>query len=164
MYDIASLNQLAGLLNTVGDAAKTLLSLRKSEPIKPELSELLTVVGMATMAAATAQTDHLAMTNRVRELEKEIARMKAWDAEAEKYQLQEVGLGAFALVYQPGVDDPQPVHWLCTNCAEAKRKSILQAINNARLAWGVGATHIRFACTVCALEFHVRRTLIAPSS
>ena len=52
----------------------------------------------------------------------------------------------------------------CTNCAEAKRKSILQAINNARLAWGVGATHIRFACKVCALEFHVRRTLIAPSS
>ena len=156
--NIASLNQLAGLLNTVGDAAKTLLSLRKSEPIKSELSEIVAVVGMATMAAATAQTDYLAAGRRIRELEEENLRMKAWDAEAEQYQLQEVDIGAFALVYQPAVDNPQPVHWLCTNCAEAKRKSILQSFGKDR-----GAASYRIYGCICGQRIRVNQRIVEPS-
>ena len=158
--DVGSFEQLSEFLKSAGDVAKTLLGLGQSKSVKSELSEIVAVVGMATMAAATAQTDYLAAGRRIRELEEENLRMKAWDAEAEQHQLQEVDVGAFALVYQPAVDNPQPVHWLCTNCAEAKRKSILQLVDSV-VGLNRSVSSI-YGCARCDMRFRVGRN-VAPN-
>jgi hypothetical protein len=65
------------------------------------------------------------MLERVRNLEAEIARLKAWDSEKGKYELKDVGHGAFAYVRKEDADPREPPHWLCTKCYRDGKGSIL---------------------------------------
>ena len=82
------------------------------------------------LAAQMAQS---ALLKQVGELEKEVTDLKAWDAEKEKYHLVELrinvapghgGALAFALKEQAG--SSEPIHFLCPDCYQEGRKSILQ--------------------------------------
>ena len=153
--DIGSFDTLFDLAKNLGNLTKTLLGRRGGQSPQSDLSDIASISRALALAVASAQTDYLAVQQRNRELEEEIARMKAWDAESQQYQLREVGVGAFALVYQPAVDGPEPVHWLCTNCAENKRKSILQGRGYASGRY-VGQTLRLYGCATCGLEIRAR--------
>jgi rubrerythrin len=65
------------------------------------------------------------MLERVRELEAQIGRLKAWDAEKAHYDLKEVDSGAYAYVLKPTANTGEPPHWLCAACYN-DHKAILQ--------------------------------------
>jgi len=75
----------------------------------------------------SAHQAQLTLLDRISELEKEVARFETWDAEKEKYELKNVVWGAVAYMLKPEVRGTEPPHWLCTNCYENRRKSIMQA-------------------------------------
>lgn len=82
-------------------------------------------------------------SERVHELEDEIARLKAWDKEKGKYELRDLALingdgGAFAYVSLTGT-----VHALCPNCFDEGRKSVLQSNGEPQIH-----KH-RFQCIKC---------------
>ena len=90
--------------------------------------ELQTVIFEAQGDALAAQSEQFTLSQRVRDLEAEVANAKAWDAEKQRYQLQEFPTGALAYVLKPEADNGEPPHRLCANCYQEAHKSILQTI------------------------------------
>lgn len=92
----------------------------------------------------TAQNEQATLIDKVRDLEKEVAELKAWDAEKQNYELKEIGRGSFACVLKPEAQGAEPVHWLCTQCYDDGKRSILQRIGMA----GAGRI-VPYKCNRC---------------
>lgn len=97
----------------------------------------------------TAQHAQSTLLERVSGLEKEMTRLKAWDAEKERYQLTEVSPGVFAYTVKPGMEAGEPFHMLCANCYQHNEKSLLQATQEHRKARRV------HRCPRCQAEFEM---------
>lgn len=99
----------------------------------------------------SAHAQQMTLVERVSELEEEVAHLKAWDAEKERYELTKVG-DSSALVYtlKEGVESPEHPHQLCTNCFTDGKKSILQEEIHA-----VGRAHV-LVCHRCGSELYTR--------
>ncbi|MGH7089946.1 MAG: hypothetical protein ACREFQ_13705 [Stellaceae bacterium] len=123
------------------DLAKSLIDLGDTAARKRAGIEFLEKL----VAAELAQLDLIA---RVRQLEEEIARMKAWSAEKERYELHRIGSLAFAYLLKPDAQPPEPPHWLCAGCYQQAKKGILQfaGLRNSMMLW---------QCPLCSTPIHV---------
>lgn len=81
----------------------------------------------------TAREAQTALLERVGELEKEVARLKDWEAEKQRYALMALAPGFFAYVLKPEEQRGMPPHAICANCYERSAKSILQS--NGEIQW-----------------------------
>jgi hypothetical protein len=76
------------------------------------------------LTAQAAQSD---LIERVRDLEKEVADLKAWEGEKEKYELKPLGhRGGTAYTLRPEKQGTEPPHWICAQCYDDGKRSILQ--------------------------------------
>ena len=131
MIDIGSAAALVSSLKTAAEITKGIIGLRDASMIQDKVVELNGVILSAQSSALEANAAQFTLLDRVREIEEEIARMKAWDAEKQKYELKQIHTGAFAHVLKPQASGGEPPHWLCTTCYQNYRKSILQAQGRA---------------------------------
>jgi hypothetical protein len=104
------------------------------------------------LAAQQAQSS---LIEKVRELEKEVTDLKAWGAEKEKYELKNVGQGSFAYVRKKDAQPSEPSHWLCAQCYQNSKKSILQYV------YGDSPDHI-YDCSACGEKIRVHFS-VSPS-
>jgi Zn finger protein HypA/HybF involved in hydrogenase expression len=74
----------------------------------------------------TAQQAQSALIEQVGELEKEVARLKAWDAEKQRYELKTIARGTVAYMLKPAERGSEPPHWLCATCHGKSKKAFLQ--------------------------------------
>lgn len=77
------------------------------------------------LAAREAQSSLL---DRVSELEEKVASFETWEREKQRYNLKDLGWGAFAYMLKPTERGTEPPTWVCTNCYEHGRKVTLQCI------------------------------------
>jgi hypothetical protein len=126
MVDIGSIAALVGSLKAAGDITKTVMGLRDGQMIQAKIIELQSVILSAQSSALTAQQDQFTMLEKVRALEQQVAQLERWNGEAEQHELKQIDGGAFAYMHKSSADGSAPPHWLCVNCFEHKRKSILQ--------------------------------------
>ena len=77
-----------------------------------------------------AQSAQAELIERVGDLEKEVARLKAWDTEKQNYELQAIGGGTVAFMLKPDARGTAPPHWLCPNCYGENKKSFYQPTGN----------------------------------
>jgi hypothetical protein len=75
------------------------------------------------LAAQSAQT--LAV-ERIRELEKQVADFETWDTEKKRYELKNVGHSCFARMLKPEARGGEPPHFVCANCYDQRRISVIQ--------------------------------------
>jgi hypothetical protein len=73
-----------------------------------------------------AQSAQAALVEKVSDLEKEMARLKAWDAEKQRYKLEELRPGVVAYSLKEDMANGEPAHKLCTACYEVGFKSFLK--------------------------------------
>jgi hypothetical protein len=73
-----------------------------------------------------AQQTQSTLVERIGELEKEVARLKAWDADKKRYKLTEVRPGITAYMLKEGMENSEPPHHLCANCYNDGVKSVMQ--------------------------------------
>jgi hypothetical protein len=88
-----------------------------------------------------AQEAQATLLQQIRDLEKEIADLKAWEIEKQRYQMKELGAGAIAYVIKASAQGTDPVHCICAQCYERGKKSILQNSFHGAAAWTA-----RWAC------------------
>jgi hypothetical protein len=102
----------------------------------------------------SAQQQQATLIERVRDLEKEVARFETWETEKKRYELKALARGAYAYSLKAEEQGIEPPHYICTACYENCKKSILQIVpsNSARMALGMGAT---FRCPLCKSEIGV---------
>lgn len=84
-----------------------------------------------------AQEQQAALAEKVRTLEKEMARFETWEAESQKYELKQIGHGAFAHILKPDARGTQPPHWVCTPCFGNHQISVVQfgRTSGGRFEW-----------------------------
>jgi hypothetical protein len=90
-----------------------------------------------------AQADQSTLIETVGKLEKEVAALKAWDADKQRYKLTELKTGVLAYALRDGMENGEPPHHLCTSCYQSGLKSILVAAT-----WNPGRCHV-LICNDC---------------
>ena len=134
MPDMAAFASAFASLKAAGEIAKALVHLRDTATFQTQLIELQGQILSAQASALTAQADQSALLERKRDLEEEVASLKAWDAEKQNYELAEIRQmggsqkAVFAYRLKSQAEPAQPSHYLCANCYTHGEKSILQPV------------------------------------
>jgi hypothetical protein len=147
MVDMAAIASAAGALKTAYDLSKAAIGAHDAGAIRAKVAEMQGEISSALASAITAQTDQMAILKRVSDLEKEVADLKAWEAQKQRYHLKRFDPGVF--VYSLKENDPsgEPPHQICPACYENGKKQYLQA--TARTQGG----HRVHACPGCKHEY-----------
>ena len=128
MPDLAAISSAATGLQAAGQIVKSLVGLKISSEVQTKVIELQAVIMAAQGDALAAQSDQFALLERIRNLEAEVAKAKAWEAEKERYALTEFPTGVFAYVLKPDAAGGEPPHRVCASCYQEAHKSILQTL------------------------------------
>ena len=108
-------------------AFKTMLDLAKRFKDIDDRATRNTVAIELQEKILAAQEQQSALVAQVRALEEEVAALKAWDADKQRYQLTKIGKdGVFAYGLKEGMEAGEPDHKLCVNCYNQGQKSVLQ--------------------------------------
>lgn len=91
--------------------------------VKFELGRHILDAQQTLTAANAAQADS---AERIRQLEQQIVALKDWSAEQHRYELKDTGQGTLAYALKPSMGNGEPEHWLCPNCYQQGKKSILK--------------------------------------
>lgn len=125
------------------DLTKAMIGLRDAEAFRAKSIELQGIILETMDEAIKAREAHSAQIDRIGQLEKEVARLKAWDGEKEKYQLKRVGISGLVRMLKPDERGSEDPHWLCPNCFEHGEKSYFQK----------GPAGHLFICPSCKANF-----------
>jgi hypothetical protein len=150
MIDISSLPDAMHALKAASDITKLIISSHDGRIVREKAIELQGQIFTAQQNALTAQASQFSLLERIRELEKQIADLEAWETEKQRYELKIVSRGATAYVMKSDAERAEPPHWLCATCYQNGKKSILQAGKSARD--GPDFRNTVWICAVCRSE------------
>lgn len=119
---ISAISGLTALAKTVVDIASSNDAAQRNALLIEFQKALIQTQGIT----ASEQIKNASLAARNHELEQEIARLKDWSAEREKYELKEVATGIFARVENGTVGPLKSAQKFCANCFEQREKRILQ--------------------------------------
>lgn len=130
MTDALALSGMIQSINALAQIGKSLVGIHDANAIREKAVELNREILSAQASALATQADQFALLKRIGELEEQVADLKAWDTEAQTYQLKDIALdgssGQLAYVPKEGTHTLEPPHLLCANCYEEGHKSFLQ--------------------------------------
>lgn len=114
-------------------STKTAIELVKAAHGLSNYSDLLTAVTAvqikltdAIASELASQEKQAALAERVRELENQIAEIEDWKSQIQRYALFQFPTGALAYALKEGMENGEPIHYLCTACVDKKKKTTLQ--------------------------------------
>lgn len=128
MIDMALIQSTITGLKAAGDIAKSFLELKSISEVQGKVIELQSAILAAQSSALSANAAQSAMVDEIRQLKEEIARMKAWDTQKQRYKLASPWDGSVVYGLKESMSEGEPAHWICTKCYEDGRKSILNPI------------------------------------
>lgn len=126
MVGLGEISALMSSLAAAKNIAESMVDLRDTAAFQAKVVEFQSKIINAHAAAMAAQEERSALVERVRQLEKLVADMEAWETEKQRYELQAVGNGTFTYVLKPNCQGPEPAHCICARCYQHGQKSILQ--------------------------------------
>ena len=141
MVDMTLIQGAISGLKTASDIAKGILQLKSLADVQGKVIDLQTTILAAQSSAIAAQSDQFTMLEEVRALKEEIAKVKAWETEKQRYQMVSPYIGSTVYAVKKSMSNGEPPHYICTNCYENGKRSILQCRENSR--------HNRFAVFAC---------------
>ena len=135
MVDLMTIQGAVLSLKTASDIAKGFLHLQSMAEVQGKVIDLQSAILEAQSNALAAQSEQSSMIQRVRDLEEEIAHMKAWEEEKKRYQLVKPWPGATFVLYalKESCKGAEPPHWICAKCYDDGSRTHLQpsyGINN----------------------------------
>jgi len=152
MPDMSAIAAALSSLKAAKDIAEAMVSLRDTAAFQSKLIEFQSKIIDANNAAFAAQDERASLLEHIRELEKQVTDLKAWEAEKHRYQMEQVWPGATTYVLKAEAQGTEPIHWLCANCYQAGKKSILQLGTKFMLAGRVKG----WDCPTCNATIFVR--------
>jgi hypothetical protein len=158
MVDVAAIAGTISALKGASDIAKAMMGLRDAQAVQGKVIELNNQILTAQHSAFAAREESTALIARIGELEKEVTRLKDWEADKKRYQLTNIGGGVVALALKERMGG-EPPHYLCADCAANGKKPYLQP----QVA---GPDYDRFKCGGCGFEIGIDKGTppIRPSS
>src|SRR6185312_13471896 len=142
--DMATIGGALASINAARDIAKTMIGLRDTELLQAKTIELNGLILEALGKAIDAKQAEATQAEEIRALKEEIARLKAWGAEKERYELKQIDAGFSAYMLKPNERGAEPPHWLCATCYGNSQKGFVQG--QGRTKDGV---HLMLKCGSC---------------
>lgn len=124
MYsEIAAVIQSVSALNDLLRASKELSNRNEFVAAVSEVNEKLLA---ANAVALACQEKQAALTQEIDAQKERLMKLEDWEAKMERYELFRFPSGTFAYRLKEGVDPGQPVHYLCPDCVNERKPTILQ--------------------------------------
>jgi hypothetical protein len=145
------LNEISTALASVkvaSDIVKGILSLNKDVAVNERAVELLSSILSLQKDLLSLQSDYGDLLKSKSDLEEELKKFNTWSKTESQYKLEEVSSGTFVHSPKNLNESKEPMHWLCTNCWEDQKKSILQ------ITWQ-GESSAKYTCPRCKNEIDV---------
>lgn len=150
---------IAQTFTAAAQAFSTWKSAHKGQDVSPEAKELTLRLSElferhaglidAHMKLNAAYANQLAINasieQRISELTKEVADLKAFDADAKKYKLVQIGPGAGCYIPKPYAKTFEEGPYLCKACFGQSKKAYLNRVE-------VAARFDRYRCELCKAE------------
>jgi len=150
---------------TAVDGLKSVLSLQTLKvrnELQGRIGEVESAFAEARETVHTLQVERTASTARIEELEREVAQLKNWDAEKERYEHHETDFGSLVYALKDGVQSVGPKHYLCEPCFNANKKSVLQPTGGTIYSSRHHAHYHESNCPLCAAKFGFDRSTPRP--
>jgi hypothetical protein len=128
MPDLLAIAQGFNALRTAGQIAQTMIGLRDSAKLLEKTVELNREIAAAQTALFEAQSEQATLIKTIDQLEKEVAGLKAWDADKKRYQMEKLPPGVIVYTLkQDMAESGEPVHSICPTCYHRGKKSPLHS-------------------------------------
>jgi hypothetical protein len=137
-------------LNAVAEITKAMKDVGDASEIPTKIYELAKEIMTAQSCALAVQAEQFDLAQSKRNLEEEILRLKAWNTERYRYQLQSVGPGANAYVVKHTMRGSEPVHWICADCFQNGKKRFLNESHS-------DVHHVYHKCAECSYRIRIRK-------
>ncbi len=130
--DIPSISVITSSLKGAVDISKGMLSLQNLNELSSLAVELNSKLIDAQQAIFEINDERHSLLEKIKELENEIATSNNWDLEKVRYQLMSPWPGHPVSVYhlKKTCSNGEEPHWLCPNCFQQSKKSILNTNQN----------------------------------
>lgn len=144
--DVSSITATLAGLKSAGDIVKSIIELKSVSVIQTKIIDLQSQILTAQSSAFSANAEQATMVETIRTLKEEIARIKAWESEKQRYKMYSPWNGTVVYALKKSMCNSEPPHWICTNCYEEGRKSILAQQQK-------GNSTVAFLCPKCGALF-----------
>jgi len=129
------------------DIVKSLKSSYDARAITQAQSDILEQLFTIRTDALALQEKHLALIHEKEEIVKKLMEFEQWEKTESEYELKEIVRGTRVYSYKNSQQSTIPMHWLCPNCWNDRKKSIFQA----KFDTGEEAEYF---CQKCKFSFH----------
>ena len=140
-------------LKTAFDIAKEAKDLTDTTAMRSKIIEMQSLIMDAQASAIDAREGHATQVERIRQLEEEVADLKAWGREKSRYEMKRPWAGATVYALKESESAGEPQHWLCANCYTQGKKSFLNTVGSV-------GTDYMWKCPNCTVSFPLRYDLM----
>jgi len=147
--DIGQIGAAVSSLKVAGEIAVGLVNLKTMAEVQAKAIELNQKILAAQYALFDANAAQTTLIQRVSELEKQIASMEAWETQKQRYKMTSPFNGCTVYALQKSMSEGEPPHYICANCYQNRKPSILQngtSTSKEGGSWGL------LVCPVCKAE------------
>ena len=156
---LPTISAIAGAISSLNAAVnitKAMKDLRDWSLVQSKVIELQSAILEAQGSLFSANEERAMLVEKVRDAESKIARLEAWQTEKERYQLTDIGQGTFAYALKQSMSAGEPAHYICTNCYQQSKKSVLHHMHSA------GGLHV-MTCPSCNTKMGIQHGYVPPS-
>lgn len=125
------------------EALKSAVEFNNQVEINLKYSEFLGKINELNSIVLDLYQEKSKLIQEKTDLEKKIMDFEQWENEKSKYCLYELDTEVFVYSYQKNENNVEPMHYLCANCMNNRKKSILE-LNSE---WEDGSKH--YYCKSC---------------
>lgn len=140
--DLESVKGAITSIKLAGEIAKTFVDLKSQAEINARVVDLQSVILEAQGALFAANDTQRELLAEIDTLKAKIIGMDQWATEQKRYRLYSPRDGMLFYALTQATSNGEPAHYLCTNCFQTGRKSILNQGRNSQ-AW------TQFECPAC---------------
>lgn len=144
---IAELTQSFALLKTASDLVKGFNSMQKEIAVGDIKIELNNIILALQANTSSLNEKYNSLVYRKDELEKEIANLKDFKSQKDKYVLSEITTGVIAYIPKDEKDRVSSNHWFCQNCLDNSQTFCIYQVK------GKHSMDIDYHCPACKNQF-----------
>jgi len=146
--DLSDVAAALSSFNALKNIAQAMIGLHDTQAFQLKVLEFNGALIDAQTKIFAVNEARATLVERVRELEEQVTKLKAWEAEKQHYELKAISKRSFAYVLKADAQGTEPPHQICAGCYQRGKKSILQieARNTASRALAIPQMYI---CPEC---------------
>jgi hypothetical protein len=156
MDEVTAIDRLATSLSAVVEITKAMRDISDVNLIQMKIFELTREIMSVQACALVIQSAQADLLQSKRDLEEEIAKLKAWTTEKYRYELQSLGTGAVAYVVKDTMRGNEPIHWICADCFQSGKKRFLNESH-------YDLHFVYYKCQECSGKIRIRKTSAPPT-